>query len=570
METLQGINASDGIGIGTAVIVTEPTLTYSSHEVADTAAETDRLHRAIDAFVKHTEKQAELVEQMAGPKEAEILSGHIMMISDPYMAGEMDKLIGAGQCAEDALTQICDTFAQMFEASGDELTMQRATDVRDVKQGVLAALLGCAQVDIATLPEGSIIVTHDLTPSMTAGIRPGAIAGVVTETGGMTSHSAILARAMELPAVLSVPDACTRIADGASLVVDGTTGTVTLDPDEQTLAQAQADRQRYAAEKAELANYRGVATATADGRQVELFANIGKPEDAAAALDNDAEGVGLFRTEFLFMDNDHMPSEEEQFAAYRRAVATMAGRPVIIRTLDIGGDKDIPYMGLEHEDNPFMGYRAVRYCLGRPDVYRTQLRAILRASAIGEVRVMIPLVTCVDEVTQVRAMIKECMAELDAEGTPYDPDIQVGVMIETPAAALMADEFAKVADFFSIGTNDLTGYTMAADRGNEHVRYLYAAYNPAVLRSIRSVIAAGRDAGITVGMCGEAAADPLLIPMWMAFGLDEYSVSPTRVLACRRDIHRWSQDEARALADKVMALATPDEVIEALEAAHKE
>ena len=564
---LKGTAASAGIGIGRVTVVEEPDLSYTSRTVEDTAAENERLNAAISGYIAYTNAQADTMREQVGEKEAEILTGHIVMISDPFMQGEMTKLIDGGTCAEDALVQICEMFASMFEATGDELTMQRATDVRDVKTGVLAELLNKRPVDIGGLPQDTIIVTHDLTPSMTAGIRPGVIAGVVTETGGLTSHSAILARAMELPAVLSVPAACTSLKDGDLLIVDGSNGTVTVEPDEAAIAAAREAQAAYAAEKAELAKFVGCRSVTADGLVIELFANIGKPEDATQAMEKDAEGIGLFRTEFLFMDKPTVPTEDEQFEAYKKAALICKGKPVIIRTLDIGGDKDVPSLGMEPEENPFLGFRAIRYCLAREDLYRTQLRALLRASAFGDIRIMVPLVTCVDELTAVKDLLKRYMIEFDQEGIAYNPDIMVGIMVETPAAAIMADALAAEADFFSIGTNDLTGYTMCADRGNEKVRYLYSTYNPAVLRSIKRVIEEGNKAGILVGMCGEAAADPLLIPLWISFGLGEYSVSATSVLATRKQVSLWTKEDADALADKVMQLNTAAEIYEVLKEA---
>ena len=562
---LKGTAASAGIGIGSVVVVEEPTLDYESRTVEDTAAETERLKAAIAGYIDHTNDQADVMREAVGEKEAEILTGHVTMINDPYMQGEMVKLIEGGTCAEDALVQICDMFATMFEATGDELTMQRATDVRDVKTGVLAELLNKRPVDLGTLPLGSVVVTHDLTPSMTAGIRQGAVVGFITETGGLTSHSAILARAMEIPAVLSIGGVCSRLADGDQVIVDGSAGTVAVSPTDEELAAARDAQAAFLAERAELVKFVGARTLSASGEQFELFANIGKPDDATQAMERDAEGVGLFRTEFLFMDSKSMPTEDEQFEAYKKAALICKNKPVIIRTLDIGGDKEIGYLGLEREDNPFMGFRAIRYCLAREDVYRTQLRALLRASAFGEIRIMVPLVTCVDELTSVKTLVRRYMQEFDQEGVAYNPDIQIGVMVETPAASLIADLLAEEADFFSIGTNDLTGYTMCADRGNDKVRYLYSTYNPAVLRSIRHVIEAGNSAGITVGMCGEAAADPTLIPLWIAFGLGEYSVSATSVLSTRKHISLWTKEEACALADEVMQLKTAAEVYDALQ-----
>ncbi|MEY8314295.1 phosphoenolpyruvate--protein phosphotransferase [Adlercreutzia muris] len=567
MAALAGVAASPGLGIGTVMVIAEPCLAYEAVEVTDAEAEKSRLHGAIEAFSALTREKAEVVRERVGDAEAAILEGHVLMISDPFMVAEMDNLIDGGQCAEAALDTVCETFAVMFEAADDDLTRQRAADVRDIKSGVLCQLLGVREVDVSRVPRGTVLVTHDLVPSMTAGLDRDNVVGIVTETGGMTSHSAILARALEIPAVLAVPDAVRKLPEGAQVIVDGGEGAVAVAPDEAELAAARVRQEALRREKEALQRFVGKKTITADGCQVELFGNIGSVEDARAVVDNDGEGVGLFRTEFLFMDGGAMPTEEEQFRAYQQAALIMKGRPVIIRTLDIGGDKDIPYLGLEKEDNPFMGFRAIRYCLAREDVFRTQLRALLRASAFGDVRIMVPLVTGVEELRQVRALIRRYADEFSREGVACNKDVPVGVMIETPAAALMADALAAEADFFSIGTNDLTGYTMAVDRGNDRVRYLYSAFNPAVLRSIRSVIAAGTAAGIPVGMCGEAAADPLLIPLWISFGLTEYSVGPASILATRAAIAGWNHEEARALAEAVMGAVTPDAVLDLLKAA---
>ncbi len=567
MAALAGVAASPGLGIGTVMVIAEPCLAYEVVEVTDAEAEKSRLHGAIEAFSALTREKAEVVRERVGDAEAAILEGHVLMISDPFMVAEMDNLIDGGQCAEAALDTVCETFAVMFEAADDDLTRQRAADVRDIKSGVLCQLLGVREVDVSRVPRGTVLVTHDLVPSMTAGLDRDNVVGIVTETGGMTSHSAILARALEIPAVLAVPDAVRKLPEGAQVIVDGGEGAVAVAPDEAELAAARVRQEALRREKEALQRFVGKKTVTADGCQVELFGNIGSVEDARAVVDNDGEGVGLFRTEFLFMDGGAMPTEEEQFRAYQQAALIMKGRPVIIRTLDIGGDKDIPYLGLEKEDNPFMGFRAIRYCLAREDVFRTQLRALLRASAFGDVRIMVPLVTGVEELRQVRALIRRYADEFSREGIACNKDVPVGVMIETPAAALMADALAAEADFFSIGTNDLTGYTMAVDRGNDRVRYLYSAFNPAVLRSIRSVIAAGTAAGIPVGMCGEAAADPLLIPLWISFGLTEYSVGPASILATRAAIAGWNHEEARALAEAVMGAVTPDAVLDLLKAA---
>lgn len=562
----KGIAASGGIGIGKVLLIKEQDLSYEAYKVQDIEAELERFKKAVEKFSLDTEKKAAELEKNVGEKEAQIIRGHIMMMQDPFMLSEIERLIGEGECAEKALETICDMFAAMFSSTGDELTMQRVTDVEDIRAGLLAILLGKEEVDISACPPQTVIVVRDLTPSMTASIVKENIAAVVTETGGFTSHSAILARALEIPAVLSVKDILNNVNDGDEIIVDGSKGVVIDNPSDEQKAQYEQKREKFLADKEALKLFIGKETKTADDVKVELCCNIGKPSDAYNAIDSDGEGIGLFRTEFLFMDATSIPSEEEQFEAYQKVAEAMKGKPVIIRTLDIGGDKDIPYLGLESEDNPFLGFRAVRYCLSRHDVYKPQLRALLRASAFGDIRIMVPLVTTVEEMRSVKALVDEIKAELDSEGIAYNKDILVGAMAETAAAGVIPDLLAQECDFFSIGTNDLTGYTMCVDRGNPKVAYLYSAYNPAVLRMIRNIITEGRKAGIPVGMCGEAAADPLLIPMLIAFGLDEYSVSPTSVLSTRKTISLWSTDEAKALAEKVMQLKTEKEVREMLEA----
>lgn len=566
----KGIAASRGIGIGSICRIIEQDLSFETKMVTDTAAEKARFQKAIDEFVEETYAMAEEIKKNIGPKESEILLGHAVMISDPSMSGEMFNMIEAGQCAEAALTGVCDMFYGIFSTMEDEMMRQRASDIADVKVSILKKLLGIKDIDISKVAPGTVLVCKDLTPSMTSQIVKENVAGIITEVGGPTSHSAILARALEIPAVLSVPGIVDKVEDKDSAIVDGTAGDVFINPEGDVLAKYLVKREEFIKKREELKKFIGKETLTADGDKLEIFCNIGTPKDAKKAMECDGEGVGLFRSEFLFMDNTHMPTEEEQFEAYKEALETMQGRTVIIRTLDIGGDKDIPYMDFEKEENPFLGFRAVRYCLANPDMYRVQLRAITRASAFGKAKIMVPLVTTVDEVRSVRKMVEEIKADLRAEGIPFDEGIEVGCMVETAAASVIADLLAKEADFFSIGTNDLTGYTMAVDRGNAKVAYLYSAFQPAVLRSIRTIIRAGKEAGIPVGMCGEAAADPLMIPLLMSFGLDEYSVNPVLVLTARCIISKWTKAEADALADKVMAMDNIDDVLAALRAAAKE
>ena len=564
-----GIGASSGIGIGRVMIIKEQALSYAPTTDATPEQEIERYKRALNKFVENTMAKAEQMKSSVGEKEAEIIMGHAAMLQDPYMNSEIEKQMQSGSSAEKALETICDMFITMFESTGDELTMQRATDVKDIKKGMLSVLLGIEEADISKAPKGTIIVVDDLTPSMTTGIVKENIAGIITQTGGKTSHSAILARALEIPAVLSVAGVVEKLADGQQVIIDGSKGTVIDAPTEEQLKDYKEKRNKFLKEKEELKKYIGMATATADGRVVELVGNIGNPDNAKQVVECDGEGVGLFRTEFLFMDSDSMPTEEQQFEAYKKAALVLKDKPLIIRTLDIGGDKEIPYLGLKKEENPFLGFRAVRFCLENTQLYKTQLRALLRASAFGNIKIMVPLVTCVDEIRAVKALVKEIMADLDSQGIAYNKEIQVGVMMETSASVMVADLLAKEADFFSIGTNDLTQYTMCVDRGNADVAYLYSVYNPAVLRAIKHIIECGSKEGIMVGMCGEAAADPLMIPLLVAFGLSEFSVSATSVLATRKVISMWTQQEAQQVAQRAMQLETEREVEEYLRSVQK-
>ena len=558
----KGIGASAGIGIGKIVKIKEEELNYTKQSIEDTEAEKKRLSDAIEVFIEKTQKMVESMKVTAGEQEAEILEGHIMMIQDPAISEQIEaKIDGEKINAEAAVEEACDFFAQIFAMADDELTQQRASDLGDIKTRLIKILLGIEEVDISAVPEGTILVAEDLTPSMTAGINPANVQGVLTEIGGKTSHSAIICRSMEIPAVLSIENIVSIVNDGDEVVLDGSTGEAFINPEASVVEEYKAKKAKFLEEKAALQKFVGQKSQTADGHVVELVANIGGPDEAEGVLERDGEGVGLFRSEFLFMESDAIPSEEAQFEAYKKVAETLDGKPVIIRTLDIGGDKEIPYMGLEKDENPFLGYRAIRLCLDRKeDIYKPQLRALLRASAYGNIRIMIPLVTCIDELREAKALIEEIKAELDEKNIAYKKDIQVGIMVETAAASLIADIFAKEADFFSIGTNDLTQYTMSVDRGNKKVSYLYSTFNPAVLRSIRHIIACGREAGIMVGMCGEAASDPMMIPLLLAFGLNEFSMSASAILRARKMVTEYSVEELQTVADKAMSFATTAEV----------
>ena len=560
----QGIGASKGYGIGKVVIYREADLSYTAKADSDSQTEKKRFSDALKQFFERNEKLRERVRETVGESAAEIILGHIMMMRDPYMCSEIEKRIDEGQCAEAAVETVCDMFIAMFSAVDDDMTKQRAADVKDIKCEILALLLGVHTVDLFDLPKDTVLVAEELTPSMTACINKNNVVGFITEIGSKTSHAAILARALEIPAVLSVKNATEVLKDGQLVIVDGIKGEVLADPEDEIIAEYIKRRVDFVKERAALAKYAGLPTRTLDGEELQLFANIGTPEDANQVLAYDGEGVGLFRTEFLFMDRNTMPDEDEQFEAYKKALLIMKNKPVVIRTLDIGGDKEIGYLGLKKEENPFLGFRAVRYCLKNRDMFRSQLRALLRAGAYGDLHIMIPLVTGVDELRQVKAMINEIKSELDEKTVAYGKNIKLGVMIETPSAAVNADLLAKEADFFSIGTNDLIGYTMAVDRGNADVAYLYSAFSPAVLRLIRHIISEGKKAGIPVGMCGEAASDPLMIPLLISFGLDEFSVTPTAILATRREISRWSRQEADRIAASVMSLETEKQIVSEL------
>ena len=557
---LAGKGVSAGCGIGRAMIIREQPLEYTPRSGCEPEEEKRRLEEAVEGFCERARRIAQRLKGTAGEREAEIPLGHIAMISDPYMQGEIDSRIEGGVCAEAALEEVCDMFIGVFSSADDELTRQRADDVRNIKNAVLALLLGYEPRDIAAAPPDTVLVCTELTPSMAAGIVRENIVGIVAERGGETSHSAILARAMEIPAVLGVKDATSLAEEGVRMIVDGTAGEVLVDPSAPQIDSYTKLRAKYIEEKKALNRFMGKLTRTKDGRRIELFCNIGEPEEAVRALACDGEGIGLFRTEFLFMDRGFAPGEEEQFEAYKRAAIVMKNRPVIIRTLDAGGDKDVPCLKLKREDNPFLGFRAIRYCLKNEKLFLTQLRALLRAGVYGDIGVMLPFISSLEEVEMTRALLERAKEQLKAEGTLFDDKLRLGVMIETPAAAQTADILARHVDFFSIGTNDLTQYVVAADRGNPDAAYLYSTMHPAVLRSIKNTVRCAHKQGIPVGICGEAAADELLIPLWIALGIDELSVSPSEVLRVRRCISLIDSQSAAALAREVMRRETAAEV----------
>ena len=557
----RGTGASAGIGIGKAAILREEKLVIENTGIEDAEAEKERFKSAVEQSIADVSALADDMASRIGEKEAEILNGHLMLLQDPMLTGEIENQIDNDKvCSEFAVETVCNMYADMFASMDDELMQQRAADMRDIKTRMQKILLGVQSVDVSLLPAGTILMAEDLTPSVTAGINPDNVAGIVTELGGRTSHSEILSRALEIPAVVAASGILSEVKDGDELILDGESGEIFVNPGSDLIAEYEKRRDAYLQEKEELKQYIGTSSTTVDGVTVEIAANIGKPEDVDRVLAYDGEGIGLFRTEFLFMDRNEMPTEDEQFEAYKKVAVAMKGKPVIIRTLDIGGDKEIPYMGLKKDENPFLGYRAIRFCLDRKDdIYRPQLKALLRASAFGNIKIMVPMVTCIEEYREAKELVADIGKELDETGIAYNKEIQVGIMVETAAASLMADVFAKEVDFFSIGTNDLTQYTMSVDRGNDKVSYLYSTFNPAVLRSIRHIIECGRREGIMVGMCGEAASDPLMIPLLLAFGLNEFSMSASAILKARKYITGYSVEELKAVAEQAMGFVTAAE-----------
>ncbi len=559
---LKGIGASVGIGIGNAVVIKDVELDIKKRVIDNFEIELEHFNKALEYTKEKSKNMADALRKRVGNKEAEILYGHVLLMSDPMLIAEIETGIRNQMLnSEYVLEEVCERFAGIFESMDDELMQQRATDMRDIKTRLQKAVLGLEDVDLSELEDNSILIAKDLTPSMTAGLDPDKVSGIITQLGGVTSHSAILARALEIPAILSVPDILDKVSNNELICMDGEEGVLHVDPSPEIIYEFKKKQIEQEEFKKILETYKGKESVSKDGKKVEIAANIGKPEDVKKVLEYDADGIGLFRTEFLFMDRDSIPNEEEQFEAYQKVAIAMKGKPVIIRTLDIGGDKEIPYMNISKDENPFLGYRAIRLCLDRKDdIYRPQLRALLRASAFGNIKIMLPLITSIEEVYEAKNLIEEEKSRLDEQGIAYNKNIEVGVMIETAAATLISDILAKEVDFFSIGTNDLIQYTMSVDRGNDKVSYLYSVFNPAVLRAIKHIISEANKAGIQVGMCGEAAADPKLIPLLLYWGLDEFSMSASYVLKSRKLVIDTDIKALKEMEEKVMALESESKV----------
>lgn len=569
-EMLKGIAASDGVAVAKAYLLVQPDLSFNKTSVEDTDAEATRLD---DALAKSTEELQAIRDKAAqslGESEAQVFDAHLMVLSDPEMVGQIKQNIQDNKVnAEAALKEVTDMYIGMFEAMDDNAYMQeRAADIRDVAKRILAHLLGVTLPNPSMINEEVIVVAHDLTPSDTAQLDRTYVKAFVTDIGGRTSHSAIMARSLEIPAIVGTKEITDKVKAGDILAVNGIIGDVIIDPTDAEKSEFEAEAKAYADQKAEWDKLKNAETVTADGKHVELAANIGTPKDLEGVHKNGGEAVGLYRTEFLYMDSSDFPTEEDQYQAYKAVLEGMEGKPVVVRTMDIGGDKELPYLTLPHEMNPFLGYRALRISLSElgDGMFRTQMRALLRASVHGNLRIMFPMVATLKEFRAAKAIFEDEKQKLVNEGVEVSNDIQVGIMIEIPAAAVLADKFAKEVDFFSVGTNDLIQYTMAADRMNERVSYLYQPYNPSILRLIKNVIDAAHAEGKWAGMCGEMAGDQTAVPLLLGMGLDEFSMSATSILKTRSLMKRLDTTKMAELADRALKECdTMEEVVALVE-----
>ncbi|MDN5311777.1 MAG: phosphoenolpyruvate-protein phosphotransferase system enzyme [Thermoanaerobacteraceae bacterium] len=566
---LKGIAASPGIEIGKAYVLKEQKVTINRENIADNMVEKEikRLEEAIAKSKDQLEKIKEKAERELGQDKAEIFGAHLMVLEDPVFLDEIKAKIRETRItAENAVSIVSQNYIEMFNNMEDEYLKERAADVKDVSDRIIKNILGVPIETLADISEKVIVIAKDLTPSDTAQMNKQKVLAFATDMGGRTSHTAIMARSLEIPAVVGLVDISGQAAAGDVIIVDGNKGVVYINPDEKTLKEYEKLKQDYIKYRQELKQLKDLPGETRDrARRVELSANIGTPKDVKGALENGAEGVGLYRTEFLYMDRENLPSEEEQFKAYKEVAESMAPRPIIIRTLDIGGDKKLPYLEMPDELNPFLGWRAIRMCLDRPHILKTQLRAILRASHYGNLKIMYPMVSRAEEIRKANAILEEARQELRAEGIPFDENLEVGIMVEIPSAAVIADILAKEVDFFSIGTNDLIQYTLAVDRMNEHISILYEPLHPAVLRLIKNVIDASHKAGKWTGMCGEMAGDVTAAPILLGMGLDEFSMSASSIPQVKKIIRSLSYDEAKQIAEKALSLEKPEEIREMVE-----
>ncbi|WP_347134944.1 phosphoenolpyruvate--protein phosphotransferase [Staphylococcus aureus] len=563
-KLIKGIAASDGVAIAKAYLLVEPDLTFDKNEkVTDVEGEVAKFNSAIEASKVELTKIRNNAEVQLGADKAAIFDAHLLVLDDPELIQPIqDKIKNENANAATALTDVTTQFVTIFESMDNEYMKERAADIRDVSKRVLSHILGVELPNPSMIDESVVIVGNDLTPSDTAQLNKEFVQGFATNIGGRTSHSAIMSRSLEIPAIVGTKSITQEVKQGDMIIVDGLNGDVIVNPTEDELIAYQDKRERYFADKKELQKLRDADTVTVDGVHAELAANIGTPNDLPGVIENGAQGIGLYRTEFLYMGRDQMPTEEEQFEAYKEVLEAMDGKRVVVRTLDIGGDKELSYLNLPEEMNPFLGYRAIRLCLAQQDIFRPQLRALLRASVYGKLNIMFPMVATINEFREAKAILLEEKENLKNEGHDISDDIELGIMVEIPATAALADVFAKEVDFFSIGTNDLIQYTLAADRMSERVSYLYQPYNPSILRIVKQVIEASHKEGKWTGMCGEMAGDETAIPLLLGLGLDEFSMSATSILKARRQINGLSKNEMTELANRAVDCATQEEVIE--------
>lgn len=563
-KLIKGIAASDGVAIAKAYLLVEPDLTFDKNEkVTDVEGEVAKFNNAIEASKVELTKIRNNAEVQLGADKAAIFDAHLLVLDDPELIQPIqDKIKNENANAASALTDVTTQFVTIFESMDNEYMKERAADIRDVSKRVLSHILGVELPNPSMIDESVVIVGNDLTPSDTAQLNKEFVQGFATNIGGRTSHSAIMSRSLEIPAIVGTKSITQEVKQGDMIIVDGLNGDVIVNPTEDDLIAYQDKRERYFADKKELQKLRDADTVTVDGVHAELAANIGTPNDLPGVIENGAQGIGLYRTEFLYMGRDQMPTEEEQFESYKEVLEAMDGKRVVVRTLDIGGDKELSYLNLPEEMNPFLGYRAIRLCLAQQDIFRPQLRALLRASVYGKLNIMFPMVATINEFREAKAILLEEKENLKNEGHDISDDIELGIMVEIPATAALADVFAKEVDFFSIGTNDLIQYTLAADRMSERVSYLYQPYNPSILRLVKQVIEASHKEGKWTGMCGEMAGDETAIPLLLGLGLDEFSMSATSILKARRQINGLSKNEMTELANRAVDCATQEEVIE--------
>lgn len=557
----KGIGASPGVALGKALVVEHSELVIEKKSIDNVEAEIAKLENAVAVSKDELVKVKEKASEELGAEEAEIFEAHLLVLEDPELIGSaIDKIKTENVNAEYALNEIKEMFVSMFESMDNEYMKERAADIKDVTNRILRHILGIKVVDLSALSEEVVLIAHDLTPSDTATMNKKMVLGFLTDIGGRTSHTAIMSRTLEIAAIVGLNDITSKVKDGDFVVFNGDTGEVIVNPDKETINKYTELKAKYEDERKALQLLKGKPSVTLDGKHVELAGNIGTPNDIEGLIKNDAEGVGLYRTEFLYMDRDSFPTEEIQYEAYKAVLEGMDGKPIVIRTLDIGGDKELSYLSMEPEMNPFLGYRAIRLCLDRKDIFKTQLRALYRASVHGRLRIMFPMISSLEELLQAKEVVKEVLAELDSEGVAYAKDVEIGMMIEVPSAAVISDVLAKHVDFFSIGTNDLIQYTCAVDRMNQKISYLYNQFNPAVLRLIKTVIDNAHKEGKWAGMCGESAGDQKMIPILLGMGLDEFSMSPISILPARKLITSVKESDMKKLADEVLNMGTAEEI----------